>query len=65
MLTVFLPATPPTSGYLMFVPRSEVIILDMSVEDAAKFILSAGLVTPEYQRKLAALAVEAKARQAG
>ena len=62
MLTVFLPATPPTSGYLMFMPRSEVIILDMSVEDAAKLVLSAGLVTPEYQNKLQNLAIEAKAK---
>ncbi|MFZ3583078.1 DUF502 domain-containing protein [Loktanella sp. DJP18] len=45
--TVFLPTTPnPTSGFLLFVPRSKVIILDMSVEDAAKLVISAGLVYP-------------------
>jgi|TARA_R110000787_G_scaffold81116_1_gene176086 uncharacterized membrane protein len=45
--TVFLPTTPnPTSGFLLFLPRSEVIILDMSVEDAAKLVISAGLVYP-------------------
>lgn len=44
---VFLPTTPnPTSGFLLFVPRSELIMLDMSVEDAAKLVISAGLVYP-------------------
>jgi len=45
VLTVFLPTTPnPTSGFLLYVPRRDVIYLDMSVEDAAKLIISAGLV---------------------
>lgn len=47
VLTVFLPTTPnPTSGFLLYVPREDVIFLDMSVEDAAKLIISAGLVYP-------------------
>jgi uncharacterized membrane protein len=47
MITVFLPTTPnPTSGFLVYVRTSEVIILDMSIEDAAKLIISAGLVYP-------------------
>jgi uncharacterized membrane protein len=47
MLSVFLPTTPnPTSGFLLFVPRKDLIILDMSVEDAAKLVISAGLVYP-------------------
>jgi uncharacterized membrane protein len=47
IVTVFLPTTPnPTSGFLLFVPRSEVKVLDMSVEDAAKLVISAGLVYP-------------------
>ncbi|APX88584.1 hypothetical protein BV394_01615 [Brevirhabdus pacifica] len=47
LLSVFLPTTPnPTSGFLLFVPRSNVIFLDMSVEDAAKLVISAGLVYP-------------------
>lgn len=46
-LSVFLPTTPnPTSGFLLFVPRSEVMVLEMSVEDAAKLVISAGLVYP-------------------
>jgi uncharacterized membrane protein len=46
-VSVFLPTTPnPTSGFLLFLPRSEVHELEMSVEDAAKLIISAGLVYP-------------------
>lgn len=48
ILSVFLPTTPnPTSGFLLYVPASEVILLDMKVEDAAKLIISAGLVYPQ------------------
>lgn len=47
VVTVFLPTTPnPTSGFLLFLPQSEVKVLDMSVEDAAKLVISAGLVYP-------------------
>ncbi len=47
IMSVFLPTTPnPTSGFLLFVPKSDVIELDMSVEDAAKLVISAGLVYP-------------------
>lgn len=50
MLNVFIPTTPnPTSGFLIFVPRSEVIELNMSVEDAIKFIISGGIVAPETE----------------
>ena len=53
-LSVFLPTTPnPTSGFLLFVPRKDVIILDMTVEEAAKMVISAGLVAPEYEREAA------------
>ena len=45
--TVFLPTTPnPTSGFLLFLPRGDVKELDMTVEDAAKLVISAGLVYP-------------------
>jgi uncharacterized membrane protein len=48
-VAVFLPTTPnPTSGFLLFVKRSELTILDMSLEDAAKLVISGGLVTPDY-----------------
>ena len=50
MVSVFLPTTPnPTSGFLLFVPVEDTIVLDMSVEDAAKLIISAGLVYPNGQ----------------
>ncbi len=58
-IAVFLPTTPnPTSGFLLFVPKSDVKILSMSVEEGAKLVISAGLVTPEYQQRLEALAEE-------
>ena len=42
-----MPTTPnPTSGFLLFVPQKDVTELDMSVEDAAKLVISAGLVYP-------------------
>lgn len=48
-VSVFLPTTPnPTSGFLLFVPVTDVIILDMTVEQAAKLVISAGLVAPDY-----------------
>ena len=47
VISVFLPTTPnPTSGFLLFVPEDEVKYLNMSVEDAAKLVISAGLVYP-------------------
>ncbi len=50
MLSVFVPTTPnPTSGFLLFFPKEDVKILDMSVEDAAKLVISAGLVYPAHQ----------------
>ncbi len=55
----FLPTTPnPTSGFLLFIPSKEIKFLDMGTEDAAKLIISAGLVAPEYQKKTAELAAE-------
>ena len=60
MLSIFLPTTPnPTSGYLLFVPREDVTILEMKVEDAAKMVISAGLVVPEYQNGLKELVDDA------
>jgi uncharacterized membrane protein len=47
MISVFVPTTPnPTSGFLLLFPTKDVIELDMTVEDAAKFVISAGLVYP-------------------
>ena len=48
---VFVPTTPnPTSGFLMYVHESELIRLEMSVEDGAKMIISGGLVAPDLER---------------
>ncbi|MAY86418.1 MAG: hypothetical protein CML02_06870 [Pseudooceanicola sp.] len=47
LMSIFVPTTPnPTSGFLLFFPKEDVIELDMSVEDAAKLVISAGLVYP-------------------
>lgn len=61
LLTVFMPTgiVPPT-GFVCFIPRRSVTLLDMNVEDAAKVIISAGMVTPESQAKLRELAEQAK-----
>lgn len=57
VIGVFLPTTPnPTSGFLLFVKKSDVTLLDMSVEEAAKLVISAGLVSPDQQDKLKELA---------
>ena len=46
-VNIFMPTTPnPTSGLLLFVPRKDVVHLDMSVEDGMKMLISAGIVTP-------------------
>jgi uncharacterized membrane protein len=60
-VAVFMPCTPnPTTGYLVYVPRSEIIPLSMSVEDAAKLVISAGMVAPEYHAKTKILADAAR-----
>lgn len=47
MVNIFLPTTPnPTSGFLLFVPKRDLKPLQMSVEEATKMIISAGIVTP-------------------
>ena len=43
LVNVFVPTTPnPTSGFLLMFPKEEIIYLDMSFEEASKFIVSAG-----------------------
>ena len=66
-LSVFLPCAPnPTTGFFFYVPKSKVIEIEMSAEDAATLIMSAGVVQPgsDPQKKLAALAAMAKATRA-
>lgn len=51
MVSVFVPTTPnPTSGFLIMVPTENIIKLDMSVEDALKYTVSCGIVTPEGEK---------------
>ncbi len=67
LVTVFMATgiVPPT-GFVCFVPRKDVTFLNMTVEDAAKIVISAGMVTPDAQKKLAELAtVAAKAKARG
>ena len=53
MINCFLPTTPnPTSGFYLLVPEEDVIEVDLSVEEAFKVIMSAGLVTPETPEQL-------------
>lgn len=60
LVNIYVPTTPnPTSGFLLFVPKEDVIYLDMTVEEAFKLVISGGLVVPpdrrpEAQRKIAA-----------
>jgi uncharacterized membrane protein len=62
LLTVFMPTgIVPPAGFICFVPREDVVFLKMSVEDAAKIILSAGMVVPDYQARLKQLAEKAQA----
>ncbi len=66
LTSIFIPTVPnPTSGFLLFVPRADLRMLEMTVEEAAKVVFSLGLVVPEYVdgaeavRKLEELAGEA------
>jgi uncharacterized membrane protein len=48
---IFLPTTPnPTSGFLLFVPRKELVSLSMTVEEAIKMVISGGIITPPDHR---------------
>ena len=48
LINVFVPTTPnPTSGFLLMFPKDEVVYLDMSFEEASKFIVSAGTSNPK------------------
>src|ERR1043166_2030126 len=63
-ISVFLPCAPnPTTGFFFYVPKSRIIEVDMSAEDAATLIMSCGVVQPgaEQQKKVAALAGMANA----
>lgn len=51
LVNVYVPTTPnPTSGFLLFIPRRDIHILSMSVEEGFKMVVSTGLVTPKDKR---------------
>lgn len=51
-ISVYVPTTPnPTSGFLLFVSKKEIVPLDMKVEDAFKLLISTGIVTPENTKQ--------------
>ena len=59
MVSVFVPTTPnPTSGFLLFFPKADIVELDMSIEDAAKLVISAGLVYPPTKRTSSKSSIE-------
>src|SRR5436190_7659907 len=63
-ISVFLPCSPnPTTGFFFYVPKSKIIEVELTAEDAATLIMSAGVVQPgsDPQKKLAALAATAQA----
>ncbi|RJQ06687.1 MAG: DUF502 domain-containing protein [Bacillota bacterium] len=52
LVGVFVPTTPnPTSGFLLYVPRSDIVILDMSVEAGLRLVISGGIVPPDETRR--------------
>jgi uncharacterized membrane protein len=59
LLSVFMPTgiVPPT-GFVCFVPRRDVIFLSMKLEDAAKIVISGGMVAPEVKAELERAAAE-------
>ena len=51
VVNVFLPTTPnPTSGYLLFIPKKDLVMLKMTVEEGIKMVVSGGIVTPPDRR---------------
>jgi uncharacterized membrane protein len=68
-VSAFMPCTPnPTTGFFFYVPRAEIIELEIPVEAAAKLIMTAGLIQPnggpDQQKKLSAMAEAARAARA-
>lgn len=54
-VSVYVPTTPnPTSGFFLMMPRSDVVELDMSIDEALKYIISMGVVAPGGSRKVVA-----------
>ena len=51
-ISIYVPTTPnPTSGYFLIVPRADIIELDMSVDEALKYVISMGVASPAAPRR--------------
>ena len=51
LINVFIPTTPnPTSGFLLFLPKKDLVYMKMKVEDAVKMVISGGIVTPKMKK---------------
>ena len=65
MVNVFVPTTPnPTSGFLLFCPRKDVVFMEMTVEEAVKLVVSGGIVTPPDRNVTGTLDAASPARKA-
>jgi uncharacterized membrane protein len=64
---VFLPCAPnPTTGFFFYLPRADIIEVPMSIDDAAKLVMSAGVIQPEDpQARLQAMAASIRSAQSG
>ena len=65
LVTVYVPTTPnPTSGFMIVVPREELVFLDMSVENAVKMVISMGVIEPPgpEDRKLTVIPADQRAK---
>jgi uncharacterized membrane protein len=66
-VSAFMPCTPnPTTGFFFYVPRRDVVDLDITVEQAMQLLMSAGIIQPggDPQNRLAELAETARSAQA-
>jgi uncharacterized membrane protein len=53
LVNVFLPSCPtPVTGYVLFIPVEDLVLIPISVDDAARFVISGGVIAPESQRVL-------------
>jgi uncharacterized membrane protein len=63
LISVFMPTHfLPPSGFVVFVPRANVVPVELTVEDAAKIVISAGMVNPKTQKRLQDLAETARTK---
>lgn len=68
-VSVYVPTTPnPTSGFFLMMPRADVVELDMSVDEALKYVISMGVVAPavtDARKRTVAIAAESRQAEAG